>query len=275
MVLVNAAVLAALAVIGELIFGTWIFGANLGTLNVNTNVHLLIADSPYYPPGTAAHYNRDRFGLRGDYGGDPARITVLAVGGSTTHEVTVGDGDTWTSILQRALRGEGRAFVVANAGVDGHSTAGHIRSFDLWFGKISGLKPRYILYFIGVNDRGVPPDTLTGPDTLAHDTAYKRIRAFVENNSAIVRFIRTLRGWLAARRIGVRHGSGKAETADTRWVAAQISADLAERLAPNLKGYGQRLRTLDEKTLAFGATPIYVAQSNGDGRIAEGVVLEI
>ena len=274
-VLVNVAVLAVLAVIGELILGTWIFGVNLGTLNVNTNVHLLIADSPYYPPGTVAHYNRDRFGLRGDYGGDPARINLLAVGGSTTNEVTVGDGDTWTSMLQRTLRAEGRAIVVANAGVDGHSTAGHIRSFDLWFGKIPGLKPRYILYFIGVNDRGVAPDTLAGPDSLAHDTAYRRIRAFVENNSAIIRFIRTLRGWLAARRIGVHHGSGKAETDETRWVPAQVSADLAERLAPNLKGYGQRLRALHAKTLAFGATPIYVTQRNGDGRLAEGGVQEI
>jgi lysophospholipase L1-like esterase len=267
----NLAVLAVLTVIGELILGTWIFGTNLGTLNVHTNVHLLIADSPYYPPGTVARYNRDRFGLRGDYGGDPARIELLAVGGSTTAEVTVGDEDAWTSVLQRTLRAEGRPLTVANAGVDGHSTAGHIRGIDLWFGRIPGLKPRYMLYFIGVNDRGVAPDTLTGPDSLAHDTAYKRIRTFVENNSAIVRGIRTVRGWLAARRIGVHHGSGKAETKDTRWVPARVPPDLGERLAANLRGYGQRLRALHAKTLAFGATPIYVTQRNGDGRAAEGV----
>jgi hypothetical protein len=89
-VLVNVAVLAVLAVVGELILGTWLLGANLGTLNVNTKV---------------AHYNRDRYGLRGNYGSDPARINLLAVGGSTTNEVTVGDGDTWSSILRRTPQG--------------------------------------------------------------------------------------------------------------------------------------------------------------------------
>ena len=87
MVLVNVAVLA---VVGELILGTWLLGANLGTPNVNTKV---------------AHYNRDRYGLRGNYGSDPARINLLAVGGSTTNEVNVGDGDTWSSILRRTPQG--------------------------------------------------------------------------------------------------------------------------------------------------------------------------
>src|ERR1051325_2891506 len=129
----NVAGLAVLLAVLELIFGSWLFGANLGTLNVNTNVQLRIADSPYYPPGTIAHYTRDRFGLRGDYGGDPAKVTLLAGGGSTTNEVTVGDDDIWSSVLQRALRTAGAQVAIANAGVDGHSTLGHIKSFELWF----------------------------------------------------------------------------------------------------------------------------------------------
>jgi len=268
-------VLAALLIVVELILGTWLFGTNLGTLNVHTNVQLRIADSPYYPPGTIARYRRDRFGLRGDYGGDAASITMLAVGGSTTNEQNVGEEDTWSSVLARELRAQGKPQIVANAGVDGHSTAGHIRSFDLWFAKIPGLKPRYIVYFIGVNDRGVAPDAITGPDSLAHDTAYKRARAYVENNSVLIRAVRVVRGWFAARRIGVHHGSGKGETKDSRWVAATVPADLATRLRPNLDGYARRLRVLHAKTLAFGATPIYVTQINGDGRAAAGVIQEI
>ena len=275
MALVNLAVLAALLILVELIFGTWFFGANLGALNVHTNVQLRIADSPYYPPGTIAHYRRDRFGLRGDYGGDPARIALLAVGGSTTNEQLVGEGDTWASILARGLGAAGKPLVVANAGVDGHSTAGHIRSFDLWFAKIPGLKPRYMLYYVGINDRGAAPDAISGPDSLAHDSAYRRFRTYVENNSALVRVVRVARGWLAARRIGVHHGTGKRETKDSRWVPAKVSPDLATRARPNLEGYARRLRLLHARTLAFGATPIYVTQTNGDGRLVGGAVHEI
>lgn len=273
--LVNLAVLAALLVVVELILGTWLFGPNLGALNVHTNVQLRIADSPYYPQGTIARYRRDRFGLRGDYGGDPARIALLAVGGSTTNEQFVDEADTWSSILGRGLAAAGKPLVVANAGVDGHSTAGHIRSFDLWFAKVPGLKPRYMLYFIGVNDRGVAPDAVTGADSLAHDSSYRRLRTYVENNSVLVRAVRVIRGWFAARRIGVHHGTGKGETKDSRWAPAKVPPDLAERLRPNLEGYARRLRLLHAKTLAFGATPIYVTQINGDGRRVDGVVHEI
>src|SRR5262249_5634614 len=36
-----------------------------------------------------------------------------------------------------------------------------------------------------------------------------------------------------------------------------------------------RLRVLHAKTLAFGATPIYVTQINGDGRRVDGEIQEI
>lgn len=273
--LVNFAVLVALLIVVELVLGTWLFGPNLGALNIHTNVRLAIADSPHYPPGTIAHYRRDRFGLRGDYGGDPARIALLAVGGSTTNEQFVGEEDTWSAVLGRDLRARGRPLVVANAGVDGHSTAGHIRSFDLWFPRVPGLRPRYILYFIGINERGVSPDAVSGADSLAHDGAYRRIRTYIENNSVLVRGVRVVRGWIAARRIGVQHGSGAAETKAGRWVPADVPPDLAARLRPNLDAYARRLQALNARTRAFGATPIYVTQINGDGRRVDGAVQEI
>jgi lysophospholipase L1-like esterase len=279
--LINLAVLLAFALVIELTLGSWLFGANLGALDVHTNVHFRIADSPHYPPGTVTHYNRDRHGLRGDYGGDPARITLLAVGGSTTAEVTIGDNDTWSSVLARGLRANGLPITIANAGSDGHSTLGHIKAFDLWFSKIPGLKPRYILYFIGINERGVAADANAGADTLVHSTQFRRIRSYVENNSAILRGIRVAHGWFAARRIGVHHGTGKVETKDSKWVWAKVPADLSERLRPQLDAYRERLKVLHAKTLAFGATPIYVTQINGNGRIMnlgqnlDGVVAEI
>src|SRR5262249_33325992 len=146
---------------------------------------------------------------------------------------------------------------------------------DLWFAKIPGLKPRYVLYFIGINDRAISADSVSGPDSLTYDIAYKRVRAYVENNSAMIRAARVLRGWVAARRIGVHHGGGKAGATEGRWVPAQVPPDLAARLRQNLDAYRQRLRALHARTIDFGATPIYVTQINGDGRIAGGTIYEI
>lgn len=197
------------------------------------------------------------------------------MGGSTTHDAAAGEGDTWPDVLEGSLRASGRGAVVANAGVDGHSTVGHIRSFDLWFSRIPGLNPRYVLFYLGINDRGIPLDAIDGADTLVHDTALGRFRAYVENNSVLERAARTLRGWWLARAVGAQYGSGKPLAVESRWVTAALPEGWEERLRPRVDAYRCRLAVLHKKVQAFGAIPIYVTQTNGDGRSNGNGVEEI
>ena len=97
-------------------------------------------------------YTRDRYGLRGNYGDDPANIEILVIGGSTTDEGFITDGETWVDVLGRRLTGAGVPRVTVNAGVSDHTTVGHLYSFDAWFPEIPGLKPRFFITLIGVND---------------------------------------------------------------------------------------------------------------------------
>jgi hypothetical protein len=69
---------------------------------------------------------RNSLGFRGpDPPADFARhLTLVAVGGSTTEDLFLTDGRTWTDLLAARLAGELRDTWLDNAGLDGHSTFG-------------------------------------------------------------------------------------------------------------------------------------------------------
>jgi len=266
---INLLVLAVLIVAVELALGSWLYGPEFGVLNVGVNTLIRETDSTYYPAGTEVIYRRDAFGLRGDYGA-PEDITILAVGGSTTNDSVVSEGDTWPEVLEADLRAKGYDHQVANAGVDGHSTFGHIKSFELWFPNIPGLHPDYAIVYVGHNDRGVEPGTVPQPDTLASPSWSRRLHDYVANHSVIVRAYKNLLGWLAARRIDVAYRDVDTDPATVRFVPMrEIDLDDAA-LGALLDAYRRRLGILDQKIRAFGAIPVYVTQPVGLVRTGEG-----
>jgi lysophospholipase L1-like esterase len=78
------------------------------------------------------------------------RKTVLAVfGGSTTYDVAVTDGQTWTDRLEQRL-GTDR-WAVINHGVPGYSTAEHLLQ-TAFYANAFGRRPDCALYYVGWND---------------------------------------------------------------------------------------------------------------------------
>src|SRR6202050_669791 len=147
---VNLLIILGLALPIELIFCDWFNGENIAMLNIRANT-IDVGPSPLYPPETKITYTRDKYGFRAG-AGDASRVDVLAIGGSTTNERFVDDADVWTTRVQRLLAGQGCDLTIANAGVDGYSTIAHIASFDQWFNRIPGLRPRFALVYLGIND---------------------------------------------------------------------------------------------------------------------------
>lgn len=76
-------------------------------------------------------------------------LTIVAVGGSTTECFYLSDGKTWPERLAARLQPETRDLWVNNAGLDGHSTFGHLL---LTRQALVPLHPKVTLYLIGVND---------------------------------------------------------------------------------------------------------------------------
>jgi lysophospholipase L1-like esterase len=76
-------------------------------------------------------------------------LTIVAVGGSTTECFYLSDGRTWPERLDARLQPELRKVWVNNAGLDGHSTFGHLL---LTRQALVQLHPKVILYLAGLND---------------------------------------------------------------------------------------------------------------------------
>jgi hypothetical protein len=76
------------------------------------------------------------------------RTVIAAFGGSSTYDIALSDGETWTDRLQQAL---GDRFLVINHGVPGYSTVEHVIQ-TVFYEDTFGKRPRCAIYYVGWND---------------------------------------------------------------------------------------------------------------------------
>jgi len=269
--LVNAALLAVGIAALELGFGGWLDSRKLNRLNLIRDSRFAYDVSDIYAsPDPIITYSRDRHGLRGNFS-SPAQIDLLTVGGSTTDQRYIRDGETWQDVMERRFEEADAPVVVANAGVDGQSTFGHIKNFQWWFPNVDGLEPEYILYYVGVND--FYKDEATRYDNLlGQKQAFDPWRE-IRENSAIWNLSRTLHGTYVAlveKKIG--HRAVDFET--LTWTRETLQTNYTF-MKPRLLAYAQRLRILAELSRAFGAEPIFASQPTRHYRQVAGNMVGI
>lgn len=267
---VNLGFLVAVVLGAELLFGNW-FGDNYGTLVIPRDVDRQFDVNALYG-GTKVRFSRDIYGLRGVYG-SPSEIDILAIGGSTTNEIFVDDTETWTATIAKAFAEGKRKVTVVNAGVDGQSTLGHLKNFELWFPRIPNLKARYVLAYVGINDMAL---ALSGrPNKQDYLEAQRRpFKQILINNSAVYGLYRTVKGMLKARAANLIHTEKGYD--GTPWTEPKTPPDLAaaeSRLQEHLEAYADRLRELVRRIRAMGSEAIVVDQAMASYRLRDGKVL--
>ena len=124
----------------------------IDSLNIINNAVLKYdVSSLYKDEDNICIYKRDKFGLRGPYD-DVSEIDIVTVGGSTTDQRYITEGKTWQDILSKEFANINRTINIANAGIDGQTSYGHIRNFNEWFPLIENFKTKYYLFYVGFND---------------------------------------------------------------------------------------------------------------------------
>lgn len=254
----TAAAIAAAGICAlELSFGLWFVPDGWEralALNVVRQRTVISDAAALYVGGGPIVYSRDRYGLRGDYG-EPSDVDILTIGGSTTDQRYLSDGTTWQDELRRVLQARGRDVRVANAGVDGHTTFGHVAAYRHWFPLIPNLRPAYVILYVGLNDFFINGPAIPFEGTTdGSPTLKSRIKA----DSAFYRlYARAWGAWLA-RRAGLMHGA--------------VDADILRyTTTPNLRGhealararfrdFERRMRTLLDLVGAGNARAICVTE---------------
>jgi lysophospholipase L1-like esterase len=250
----------------ELVFGGWLDARQLNRLNIlKDRVYKRDVSGLYASDKPLITYSRDQYGLRGSYG-SPANIRVLTVGGSTTDQRNIRDGETWQDVLQRRFAQAGLNVAVANAGVDGQSSFGHIADFKWWFPDIPGLAPEYILFYVGLND--YHKDAADRFDQFVSDGKNPTIADRIRDNSAIWHLLKTLQGVYKAMVVS-KIGHERVNFDEVKWVREPLQGNY-DFMAPRLDAYAARLRLLADLTRQAGAVPVFVTQPSRHYRVMPG-----
>jgi len=260
----------------ELFFGDWFLPRDpLSKINIRRNFDLKYDLNGLYKSDLdTVKYTRDSFGFRGrSIFNKPELIDVITVGGSTTDQKYIDDGRTWQEVMERRFRKDGLTIRIANAGVDGQPSTGHILNFEHWFKKIPTLKPRYIIFYVGIND--IYSAHMVHVDKLFLGR-WSRFKALVADHSALYELYRKVRGTRAAMLVQVKHGrkldSTTLKYSDTTILDTREYELYATKFIPDFK---LRILKLIEYTLSMGAEPIFVTQSTARTKVIDGKVLGI
>jgi lysophospholipase L1-like esterase len=235
----------------ELIFGGWLGHRRLHELSIvrNRDHHKDVSDLT--GEKKTIHYRRDQHGLRGDYG-SPSQIDILTLGGSTTDQRAIGEGSTWQDLVVKSFKEKGKTLRIANAGVDGQCSFGHILMFDNWAPTVPKLKTKYVLVYAGVNDfywqGGDHPDD---PQGWFHT---------IEKNSIVYHVFRTIRGMLRVRYDYTLLGHVRVDLAKKNWTDKASRSDYATLMEKRRVAYHRRLVSLAKRIKTLGAQPIFVSQ---------------
>ncbi|MCU0866627.1 MAG: SGNH/GDSL hydrolase family protein [Planctomycetes bacterium] len=201
---------------------------------------------------------RNGLGLRGEEPPPPDadRLRIFTVGGSTTECLMLGEGRTWSDLLARALERELDGCWLNNAGLDGHSTFGHMHMIEQI---LAEQRPDYLVFLVGIND--VDRDDANEFDLRVRRQQQPWWRRLV-TASELLSTVQTLHRVARAKDFGVGHIWNLDLTKAARVVESPQQVDDAIRRQQDicLPRYRERLVQLVSMTRACGAEPVFVTQ---------------
>lgn len=257
----------------ELIFGGWIFSGDnwekTQSLNIIRNSIIKFSTAKLYNSDSdSITYTRNSFGLR-DNCKDPSYIRILSVGGSTTDQRYINDGETYQDILQNYLQNYLSAdYCISNAGVDGHSTIGHNASFETWFPLIPDLKPDFILLYIGINDAKFYSDKVIDDNHLLKKKSWRNLSAFYKlylsgfafYKSKISNSYQSGHGVIIPSPVIQSPGHGRNLRTEAQYLVSEITPGAHSQILLNSDKFESYLSKVLAHIDNMGAKPICVSQ---------------
>lgn len=205
-------------------------------------------------------------------------LTIICVGGSTTQCAYLSDGRTWPDRLATRLSESFEDIWLNNAGLDGHSTFGHLQLMDQY---ICAIRPRVVLFLVGLND--VRRTDLTEFDTAAlvkdesPDAGLMRtLRSQLVRHSDVFAVLDNLRRQRMARMRGLTHASGFSHGVLADADTVVLSEDQRQKILRDfddglLLSYRNRLVQLVSKCRESDIRPVFITQPVLYGRGTDDV----
>ena len=128
-------------------------------------------------------YKRNFWGFRGNEF-NPKNVKIIFEGGSTGNQRFTPENLTIVGHLNKKFSDSNQDEFIYNASTDGKSVTGYINDFKHWFSKIPELKPKYVIFYIGINDRFIDDNFYL--DNKISESTIDQVKDYIKNNSIIV-----------------------------------------------------------------------------------------
>ena len=206
-------------------------------------------------------YSRNALGFRGPMPSDSILKlnSIITIGGSTTECRFLSDSTTWPFLLEEELKDSVPDVWVNNAGIDGHSTFGHLLLMKEYIIK---LKPKYVVFLTGVND--VETEKPESFDVMNENKLqYSSVKAFFKsllNKTEIGATVFQLYNIRSAYKKGLIHKEiDFKQLRDTTYTPAYIQETISKQ-KNYLSGYQSRLQEIINLCKANQIQPILLTQ---------------
>ena len=181
----NIIVFLLLLILGEAIFGYWFTKDNFGIYMRKERNKNWKTISSFNNTKYDFFYKRNFYGFRGDEF-DPKKVEIIFEGGSTANQRYTPEEFTIVGQLNKKFESDKINIKIYNAATDGKSLRGIIYDFVHWFPKINNFKPKYAIFYLGINERMLADQIEEKMyDLHIQEKKIARIKDYTKNNSFI------------------------------------------------------------------------------------------
>ena len=228
-------------------------------------------------------YRKNYHGFRGrDV--EPSKIDAIIMGGSVIDERYKPDQYTITGYLNEKLKKDYNITLV-NAGNEAQSTKGMVLSFKNWLYKLKDFSPKFILFYVGLNDVKTKEDRNEKKiDSDGHLINPDKKEVLLDNfksRSILYDAARILKFKYLPRKGFVKYDGKISENYKNgykfiNYNFAKKNYDvkkLQKKYKKKIKNYIYRIDLLNEMSKKIGSKPIYITNITSTGHTEELFIL--
>jgi len=203
-------------------------------------------------------HTKNSLGFRGEAPPRDFRdyLTIITIGGSTTECFYLSDGRTWPDLLGQKLSREFNRVWANNAGLDGATTYRHLILMEDYVVK---LRPKVVLFLIGINDLGAG-DIAAAEQRRGHDL--RHLWHALLYRSEVYALGQNLYRYFIAQSRGLHHTEIDLRKAGTLANIPESTAQktLQDYETNSLPFFAQRLEKLVKVCRDHGIEPVLITQ---------------
>ena len=228
-------------------------------------------------------YRRNYYGFRGD-DMKPSEIDAIIMGGSVIDERYKPTQYTITERLNQNLEKDYNISLV-NAGIEAQSTQGMLLSFKNWLFKLKSFSPKFILFYVGINDVKVKenkiPKKLNSDGHLINPNKIEVFKDNIKSRSILYDSARIFKFKYLPREGFITYDGKSSENYKKNFKFINYNfakanyniKKLQKKHNLKIKNYIYRIELLNDMSKKLGSEPIFITNLSASGHTEELFIL--